>query len=350
MDQNKIRLETVGTTSTQTLEDQKNITEDMIRKDPAYAQAYRTVQSFLRPNTTSEYAPDTTATKTPEEMSNGIQEFTPEYTDEEAAEMGMQMVSDFKNAFYTADQGLGLIGTYNTLKDAPEDVKKSAWYMWKHYDRADATLDSATRFFKSMGVDPTMYTPALSLKLFGQASARKATEMIFKKLLLGSGVAGGAYTGGEEALAQELEGEYDPMAVATATSIGAVVGTVIPAGIVGGSRGLAKLAREGEEEMQRLAGGGIPPVDPISDKFNLIKQDLQDKINKIENSDSKDLFQKYLDSALENVDDVDKNKYYKALDKQVSKALPQITDNAMKARLSNSEISWTKSKNMEPKQ
>lgn len=236
------------------LEEQKEITEDTLRKDPAFAEAYKVVNKFL----------------TNEDI---------EGTNEELADQGFQLASDFKNAFYTADNGLGLVGTYNKFKDAPKDVKESAWYLWNNYEEADMTWGALGRGLKSMGTDPSTYTGvAAGWSFFGKIAARSAAKKKMQDLFLG-GVVGGSFTGGEEFVKQEIQDitEKDWEQIGLNTSIGAIVGVAsIPAidysvkGIKAAGKGIANIIDEGQELMMQQAGGGTPPALNKEAEFNSV--------------------------------------------------------------------------------
>lgn len=232
------------------MERQKEVTEDSLKKDPAFIEAYKHVNKYLNPDI---------------ELDGN---------DEDLASQAFQMVSDIKNPIYTLDDGLGLAGTYMKFKDAPEDVKKSLWYMWDNYDEADMTFAALGRGLKSIGKDPSTYTGiGAGFKFFGQKAAGSLATKRLKEMLLSSAVTG-AYTGGEEFVKQEVQDvEKDYAKIREMASIGAVIGVVAPPVIEGVVKGvgagakatgkyIADTIQEGEELMMQQAGGGTPPVMP----------------------------------------------------------------------------------------
>ena len=200
------------------MDKQKEVTEDNIRQDTAFTEAYKRVYGYLNPD------------------SEGLDD-----NQEEMANAGMQLVSDVKNPLYTIDAedsgGLGLAGSYMKFKDAPDDVKKSMWYMWDKYEEADMTWAAFGRGMKSIGKDPSTYAglgTGAVLKFFGKKAITHAVTSRFKNMLLG-GTAGGGYTGGEEIVKQKIQGkrEIDWDKVEDSSIMGAIVGTVIPPVIEG---------------------------------------------------------------------------------------------------------------------
>ena len=241
------------------MDSQKSFTEDEIRKDPSFAEAYRHVYKYLN-----------------NEDVDG--------TDEELSNQGMQLVSDIRNPLYTVDlesnTGLGLIGSYMKFKDAPQDVKDSLWYMWDNYEKADMTASAFGRALKSIGKDPSSYAGfALGAKFFGQKAASSVAMNRFKNMLIG-GATSGAYTGGEEVVRQEVSGEEDFGKIKQMASIGAVIGVVAPPVIEGVVKGtmagtkvvgqkIAQTIKEGEELMAQQAGGGaVPKIDQTFDGYS----------------------------------------------------------------------------------
>lgn len=260
---------------------QREITEDDIRNDEAFGEAYTIVNSYLNPQEV-----ETNQAPRMKQGQEDYQEQQAKKGNAGLAERGMQLVSDFKNALYTADEGLGLAGTYAKFKDAPPEVKQAAYYMWDSYNRADDTWAAFGRGLKSMGKDPSTYTPAVGFKFFGKAAAQKLLEKKFTTMLL-SGTTAGAFTGGEEFVRQEVQDveDKDFGAIAKHTGIGFVVGTLIPPTIDVGVKGVKKagqaisnVIQEGDELMAQQAGGGTPPkIEPARKEGESIGAFLQRK-------------------------------------------------------------------------
>lgn len=248
-----------------------------------------------------------------------------EGTDEEIADKGLQLVSDALVPIATFS-GAGMSGTYLKFNSASKEEKQALWYMIDSVDRKNITYDGFVRGVESIGKDPTTYTGiGAGWAFFGKQATKNVAKKRLKEMLLASGV-GGAYTGSEEYVRQEVQDISKNWGdIGTMTTIGAVATPLV--GAIGTKAG--KVALEAMQDLPEKTAKVVKDytgvelqssIESVNDyrarlaphnrKVENVakKNNINDQNNQFKNEDQKQISTEKFDKLLETVTDEDRKK------------------------------------------
>jgi len=214
-------------------------------------------------------------------------------TDEEAAKAGLEMMGKFNYNI-----SLGTIPMAVNIEKATDEEKLAFYYMMDAYDKKDISGAGTARFFKNMALDPTTYVGIGSLGwgFAGRQSASTGARLGIKQLLKESAkkyisstmavaaTEGAMFTSADDLARQNvaveagMQEKIDPAQTAIAGTIGAAAGAglvkggeMAVKGVKAGAEQIGKLAKEGEQAMMEMAGGGIPHAT----EYNRLKEPIE---------------------------------------------------------------------------
>lgn len=228
--------------------DQYEVTEQELIKDPTWAEATKKAYKHLEG---TDFAG----------------------SDEDLAKEGLSMMSKFNYNLVN-----GTINYTSKMESADDETKLAFYYMMDTYDKKDISAAGVGRAFKQMGLDPSTYIGigTLGMGFAGKEAAGYAAKTGIKAILKKGAMnylknttavaaTEGAIYGGvddyerqKNAVGAGVQEEVNPKEVALASTIGAVAG----GGLVEGGKAIGKGVKKMMSKDTKYVGGDV--IDAIN--------------------------------------------------------------------------------------
>ena len=214
-----------------------------------------------------------------------IENGTPfEGTDEQAAQAGLELMSEIN---YNLGAGTVPFAAKMATGEFDDTQKIAVRYMMDTYDKKDISWDGFKRFAKEVAIDPTnlVVLPTLGAGMVGKGAAQIAArkglmesiKLNVKEFATGAmgaaALEGAIYSAADDAAFQHIKmatGEQDEYSYGQTVGMATAGAIIAPTAVKGlkvageyvtkGGETMRSAINRWDDEVQALAGGGVPPV------------------------------------------------------------------------------------------